>query len=119
MATPFVSHVEWTVTDLDRAAAFLEGLFGWRFQVFSRHYRLYTPAQGVCVGLMAAAEVRPGRSPMVHVQVADLDAALARAGALGGRVLTGRTEIPDYGWYAQVLDPDGNIVGLFQAPPGG
>ncbi len=111
-----MSHVEWVVTDLDRAVAFLSGLFGWRFQVFSRHYRLYTPERGVCVGLMEAADVSPGYSPMVYVQVADLDATLARAEALGGRIRTARVEIADYGEYAQVLDPDGNLIGLFQGP---
>lgn len=112
-----VSHVEWLVSDLDRALAFYQGLFGWRFEVWSTHYRLYTPPNGCCVGLMESTRPRRGDSPLVHVQVEDLGAALARAIALGGRVRTEITPIPGYGSYAHVLDPDGNQVGLFSALP--
>ncbi|MDX1654275.1 MAG: VOC family protein [Candidatus Competibacteraceae bacterium] len=109
-----VSHVEWFVTDLARAEAFFTALLGWRFEAFSRHYRLYTPEQGPCVGLMEVETVYGGRSPMVYIQVADLDALLERAVELGAVVATARREIPDYGSYAQLRDPDGNLLGLFQ-----
>lgn len=116
MGLPHVSHVEWCVTDLARSEAFLTGLFGWRFAIHSRHYRLYVPPQGTCVGLLEVAKVRPCRSTLIHIQVDNVDAYLAHACQLGGSVDTPRTEIPGHGWYAQVLDPDGNVVGLFQAP---
>lgn len=116
MTVPRVSHVEWYVTDLARAEAFLSGLFGWRFEPYSRHYRLHTPAEGgVCVGLMEVEKVRPCRSTLVHVQVDDIESYLQRALQFGGRIDTPKTVIPHYGWYAHVLDPDGNVVGLFQA----
>ncbi len=112
---PRVSHVEWLVTDLERAEAFLGALFGWRFEPFGSRYRLYTPPGGTCVGLMQVARATPAGSPLVHVEVEDIDDALARGEALGAPLLTPRTEIPGYGWYAQLGDPDGNMVGLFQA----
>lgn len=112
---PHVSHVEWHVSDVDRSATFFSELFGWRFERFSRHYRLYAPANGVRVGLMEVSEVPRCEAAQAHVQVGNIDTCLKRAGRLGGREVTPRTEIPDYGWYAHIADPDGNLVGLFQA----
>lgn len=112
--TPRVSHIEWFVTDLARSEAFLSGLFGWQFAAFSTHYRLYTPADGgTCVGLMQVATVQAGEYALAHIEVDDLELYLARAAALGAVLKTAPTLIPGYGRYAQVLDPDGHAVGLF------
>ncbi|MFO1351326.1 MAG: VOC family protein [Gammaproteobacteria bacterium] len=112
---PHVSHVEWRVTDLDRSIAFFEALFGWRFARHSTHYRIAFPDQGPAVGLLETREVRPSDSTLIHIRVDDLDAYLRRARGLGAPLATPRTAVPGHGWYAQVVDPDGNIVGLFEA----
>lgn len=112
---PRVSHVEWCCRDLERARVFLEGLFGWRFEPYGVHYLLYTPAEGACVGLLQRDSVEPGQSPLAFIEVVDINATLSVAVDLGGHVLEGRTEIPGYGCYAKLTDPDGNIVGLFEA----
>ncbi|NJN45515.1 MAG: VOC family protein [Candidatus Competibacteraceae bacterium] len=114
MAVPTVSHIEWFVTDLDRSVAFLTDLFGWQFVVFSEHYRLYTPESGPRVGLMEVAVGNPCEATLPYVTVDDIELYLQRAEQLGGRVVTGRSEIRNYGWYAQIADPDGNRIGLFQ-----
>lgn len=112
--TPHISHIEWLVSHLDRSTEFLHALFGWQFAVYSTHYRLYQPEQGVAVGLLETEHRRPGDSPMVHVQVADLDAVLRQAQTLGARVVAERTAVPGHGWYAQFEDHDGNRIGLFE-----
>lgn len=118
---PRVSHVEWCVSDPERAEALLSGLFGWRFGRIGRRYRLYVPADGgTCVGLLACERPRPGDGPLVHVEVDDLDAVLARALALGARAHVPPTAVPGHGRYAQVLDADGHVIGLFErAAPAG
>jgi uncharacterized protein len=113
--TPYVSHIEWQVSDLERSVAFLEDLFGWRFERYSTHYRLYQPEQGVAVGLLETADRQLGLSPMVHIRVAGLDSMLDHARALGARVVVARTAVPGHGWYAQFEDHDGNLIGLFEA----
>ncbi len=113
---PFVSHVEWRVTGLERAAALLEGLFGWRFALHSRHYRLYVPeGGGTQVGLHQVETVQPSEAVLVHVQVSEgLEAALARALSFGARAHVAPTLVPGHGRFAQVLDFDGNVIGLFE-----
>ncbi len=112
--TPYISHVEWLVSCLDRSTAFFHALFGWQFAVYSTHYRLYQPKQGVAVGLLETEVRRPGDSPMVHVHVADLDAVLQQAQTLGAKIVAQRTAVPGHGWYAQFEDYDGNRIGLFE-----
>ncbi len=111
---PYVSHVEWYVTDLARSEAFFTQLFGWSFVAFSTHYRLYTPSHGTCVGLMETSQVIPTNTTLIHIYVDNLDYYLAKALVLGATLHTPRTTIPNYGDYAQVRDFDGHIVGLFQ-----
>ena len=115
MMIPRVSHVEWLVSDLERSVAFLHDLFGWHFEFYSTHYRLYQPEHGVAVGLLETEQPQPGGSPMVHVHVDDLDRVLKHAQRLGARVVTERTAVPGHGWYAQLTDHDGNQIGLFEA----
>ena len=55
---------------------------------------------------------RPGVTP--YVQVRNLDAALARAVELGGRLVAEPFDIPDGPTLAAVDDPEGNPLVLVQ-----
>ncbi|HTJ26455.1 MAG TPA: VOC family protein [Candidatus Limnocylindria bacterium] len=51
---------------------------------------------------------------VVYLYVHDsLDGALSRVAAAGGRVETGKTALaPGMGWFARIIDSEGNRVGL-------
>ena len=55
----------------------------------------------------------PG-SVLVYVDVADVDAIIARARELGAPVYLDKTEIPTVGWMAIFGDPGGNRIGVMQ-----
>lgn len=116
MSAPHISHVEWLVTDLTRSVTFLHGLFGWQFHYHSTHYRLYTPdnQQAAAVGLLQVATVEPSTGVMVHVQIPDLEQSIATALQLGAKLITAPTHVAGHGRYAQVSDPDGHLIGLFE-----
>ncbi len=111
----FVSHVEWCCRDLEIIANFFQGLFGWEFKTFSNNYLLCTPEQGPAVGLMRRERVTHGDACLAFVTVDNIEAHCQRAAALGGSVYVEKTAIVGYGWYAQIKDPEGNIVGLFES----
>ena len=98
---------------LDRAMLDTEDLGGDTMAVFAHE----KPGAGGCLVL------RPGQSrpaaggTLVYLDCApSVDAALARAQAAGGRVVTPRTLIaPGIGYFAHVEDLDGNLVGLHAA----
>lgn len=113
---PMVSHAEWCCRDLDKSVQFFSDLFGWSFKRFSQNYALYTPPQeGVAVGLMQREDFTPGNGCMVFIQVKQIETFLNLGIGLGGKLIVPKTEISEYGNYAQLTDLDGNIVGLFEA----
>ncbi|MGA9751403.1 MAG: VOC family protein [Acidobacteriota bacterium] len=109
-----VCHVEWSCTDLERTKAFLWGLFGWEFEPFGEDYLLFTAPEGPDVGIQRVAEVGPGDSPTVYVEVPSVATCSQQAEELGGEVVTPKAEIPGVGWFSRVKDPDGNVIGLFE-----
>lgn len=115
MAVNSFCYVEWMVSDLERARRFYEGMFGWKFEGVGDNYLMFETPQGFGGGLQTEPVVTPGNSPVVYVHVEAIEPALARARDLGGGVHRGRTDIPGYGWYALLTDPDGNLVGLYES----
>lgn len=101
------------------AAVFYEKVVGWRANpmpgsetlVFARQ------ADGEAVDLASVGMAPPG-SPSTwgtFVAVARVDDAVARAAALGGQVLHGRTEIPGVGAFAVLQDPGEAVFFVFEA----
>jgi predicted enzyme related to lactoylglutathione lyase len=110
----FVSHVEWCCRDIETTAKFFQSLFDWQFKPFGNNYLLCNPAQGPAVGLLRTATATPGDSCLVFVTVDNIEKYSQQAATLGGSVYVEKTAIPDYGWYAQIKEPQGNIVGMFE-----
>src|SRR2546430_5983053 len=50
-----------------------------------------------------------------HFSVVNIDQSLAKATNLGAKVVKGKEEIPNIGWFAVLQDPDNNAFALFQA----
>ncbi len=109
-----IAHIEWTVLGLDRCKVFYMGMFGWEFSSMGTDYLINFSSDGPSFGLMKTRkEATPG-FPVVYLEVDDLKKYLERVKELGGKVSEDTGYIPDKGYYAHVIDPDGNMVGLFQ-----
>jgi len=54
---------------------------------------------------------------LIYVYTNDIDASLAQAESLGGKILQPKTEIPHIGWFAFFSDPSGNRIALFTNMP--
>jgi predicted enzyme related to lactoylglutathione lyase len=97
-----------------RAARFYAGLFGWTVGASTPSgLGFHTP--GGLAGVFRVGEPSTA-GPEIYVRVARLEPALARAVELGGVALVRPGPAPDGGRVAQVLDPEGNRIGLFEAP---
>lgn len=83
-------------------------------------YTLFREDGEAVAGLMAppGAEV-PAPMWFTYLAVADVDASVARVGALGGKVLRAPFDVPNVGRIAVVADPGGAAVGLYQAAGAG
>jgi predicted enzyme related to lactoylglutathione lyase len=54
------------------------------------------------------------QSVLVYVNVADVDATIARARKLGAVILMDKMEIPGVGWMTIIGDPGGNRIAAMQ-----
>ncbi|MHA7222177.1 VOC family protein [Arthrobacter sp. RHLT1-20] len=126
-----VVHFEIPADDEERAGKFYSEAFGWEVSPMpeiSYSMMMTTPTDET--GMPAEAGsinggmfVREGelRSPVIMVDVADIDAALEKIGSLGGSTVQAKQAVMDMGFAAYFRDPEGNILGLWQnaAPAGG
>lgn len=113
----FVWH-EHLAPDPKAAIAFYTESVGWRTQPFGEDgsYTMWVSGQGPLGGVMALPPEAAGApaSWLGHVQVADVDAAVARATELGGKVCNPPTDVPTVGRFAVVADPQGAMISLFK-----
>lgn len=63
-----------------------------------------------------AQRVMPG-SVLVYIDLADVDAVIARAKELGAPIFLDKMEIPTVGWMAIFGDPGGNRIAVMQPMP--
>jgi predicted enzyme related to lactoylglutathione lyase len=97
---------------LDRPMRGTEDLGGDAMAVFAHE----KPGAGGCIVHRPVHAGGKGGTVVYLDCAPSVDAALARAQAAGGKVVVGRTLIaPGIGYFAQVQDLDGNLVGLHAA----
>lgn len=119
------------VPDLEGAVRFYRQLCGWTFQVTPdvEDFAFFRdPRQPVGVGLVAGARARLLRELTPYAATPDLAAAVEIARAAGANVGPDGTRSsgaelrvapsrgPDGGRFAVLQTPDGNPIGLFEAP---
>lgn len=114
------SHIEIPADDTQRARRFYQDLFGWTFtDTEYGDYALFTTPGGesaVGGGLGKRGESAP-LATRTYVDVDSIDAALAKTEGLGGRVVQGKDEVPGVGWWAVIVDTEGNELALFENVP--
>jgi len=109
-----VTHFEILGRDGKRLQEFYASLFGWKIDASNpMQYGLVGPEPGGIGGGIAQSPTTPRVT--FYVEVADLGAALKRAGDLGGKTLMEPQDVPGGPRIAMFADPDGNAIGLVQA----
>ena len=106
-------------TDLERAVKFYEAVLGIKLiqeNMLGARMAIFPAKAGEATGAIMAREgVTPGTTgSTIYLKAGnDLSAALARVGTAGGKVLFPKTFIKEgFGYFAILLDSEGNSVGL-------
>ena len=119
MAGKFV-WFDLNTTDVQGAISFYTKVVGWETEEWSgMPYTMFKPADGPPIGgvneLHADAAARGVPSHWLgHVAVPDVDEAVAKVLAGGGRVLSPVVDVPTVGRMATVGDPWGAVFSVFQ-----
>jgi predicted enzyme related to lactoylglutathione lyase len=119
-----VIHFEIHADNPERAAEFYRGLFGWqltRWEGPMDYWIVVTGPDGtpgINGGLLRRPHPLTGNDGVIAyvctVEVANLDAAFAKALELGGAAALSKMPVPGVGWLAYVKDTEGNVLGLMQ-----
>jgi hypothetical protein len=114
MPNPVV-HFEILGRDGPALQSFYAELFGWKVDASNPLHYGTVEAQGRGIGGgIAPTDLMVGHVT-VYVEVNDLDAYLAKAEALGGRIMMPPTEVPGGPAVALFADTEGHTIGLVKA----
>jgi predicted enzyme related to lactoylglutathione lyase len=115
MADARVIHFEIVGKDGKALQAYYSELLGWKLNTDAPGgYGMTDPAStGLVVGIGSTPDGSAGHVTG-YVKVADIDATLARAVKLGGRVIMPKFSPGGGATLALVADPEGHVLGLTQ-----
>ncbi|MCK6505852.1 VOC family protein [Myxococcota bacterium] len=121
-------HLEGRITwrelmfrDLDANVAFYTQLFGWTVHeepMPDGVYRIFKAGEKMVAGLLP---IGPGMEQvppcwMAYVKVGDVADTAERVRAAGGQVLAGPQQIPGWGSFLVLADPQGGVINAFDFP---
>jgi predicted enzyme related to lactoylglutathione lyase len=126
-----VVHFEMPFDDRDRMAKFYESAFGWQAQKLGPDMNNYvvvlttaseangTPKRPGAIngGFYPKKSDYPQQYPSVVIAVEDIQGAMKKVEAAGGKVLGEPVEIPGIGPYVAFTDTEGNRVSILQPLP--
>jgi uncharacterized protein len=109
-------HVDIPVKDKERARAFYGEVFGWSFQeVPEMDYTLFTtPGKTVGGGLFTPGEQSPDKV-VNYLLVTSIEESAKKVESFGGKTVSPKIEIPGHGWFMHVLDPEGNLLAMWES----
>jgi predicted enzyme related to lactoylglutathione lyase len=119
-----IIHFEIPADDPEKLAGFYTDLFDWKIEKLpgeAEYWSISTvavddkgrPVEPGVNGGMTRRQV-PQQTPINYVSIESLDESLARAKALGATIVVEKMAVPGMGWFAQLIDPQGNPFAVFE-----
>jgi predicted enzyme related to lactoylglutathione lyase len=125
-----VVHFEMPYDDRERMAKFYQNAFGWQTRMLGAEMGDYVVATttesdesgpkkpgAINGGFFPKKPDWPAQHPSVVIAVDDIQAAMKKVAAAGGKVLGEPLAIPGVGQYVAVFDTEGNRVSMLQPLP--
>jgi len=106
-----IDYVEIPVTDLAKARAFFEALFGWEFQVWGDEYMSFNDGR-LDGGLRLASEGAPATGVLLVFYSENLERDVERIQELGGKISQGVFSFPG-GRRFHFIDPAGTEFAMW------
>jgi predicted enzyme related to lactoylglutathione lyase len=113
-----VQWLEIATHDIERAKTFYEKVFGLHFQfVEMPDSKMYMFGESEKIGsggsLVKSDDSKPSSDgTVVYFSSEDLANELARVQDAGGKIIVPKTDIGEFGFFAHIIDTEGNKIGL-------
>jgi predicted enzyme related to lactoylglutathione lyase len=116
---PTIVHLDIATDNPQRARAFYESLFGWKFEIppgMDDYYLFETTDQdgNVSVGGGLGLRGDPSQKITTYIGVDDIDEYGKNVERLGGKVVSPKMPVPGWGYLSICTDTEGNPFGLWQ-----
>lgn len=114
-----VIHFEIPAADPERASAFYQKVFGWKFDKWAgpmEYWMVTTGADGkprINGGMLRKSGLVSVTTNTIDVE--SVDAAIATVMKAGGKLTMPKSPIPGVGYFAYCEDTEGNVFGVMQA----
>jgi predicted enzyme related to lactoylglutathione lyase len=125
-----VSHFEIAADDPEQLVTFYTQLFDWKVEKFDMpggmaYWSVSTvptndqgmPTQPGAINGGIFKKQAPDQKGVNYVTVESVDEYTNKAKSLGATVLMDKMPVPQMGWFTQVMDPQGNVFGIWQDDP--
>ena len=116
---PTIVHFDLPADDPERAKAFYEKLFDWKFEFLPipvPYYLIETTDlngnPGIRGGMTKKVESEEQISQFIGVE--SIDEYIEKVVELGGKILLPKTPVPAWGYLAVCFDTENNIFGLLE-----
>jgi len=119
-----VVHFEVPFDDADRASSFYRDVFDWQLQSMPEmNYTIVStgpvrdegmPAEPGYIGGGMMQRQAPVNTPVITLEVDDIDATLAAVEKHGGAAVGEKLQVGEMGFAAYFNDSEGNLMGLWQ-----
>ncbi|GAA1995666.1 VOC family protein [Microbacterium ulmi] len=115
MAHGDITHIDIPVSDLVKGAQFYSTLFGWQIAEVPGYegYPMWQAPNKISGGGLAPRS-EGFTQPRSYVEVDSIDDTIATAVEAGARVALEKQPISPTSWWAVIVDPDGNEIGLYE-----
>ncbi len=115
-----IGWLEIATTNLERAKIFYEKVFGLEFQFINMPgSKMYVfgagdlNAAGAAGCLMQSEDYKPSTDgTVVYFSCEDVSVELERVEQAGGKIIVPKTDIGEFGFFAHIIDTEGNKIGL-------
>jgi len=120
-----VVHFEVPYDDLERAKKFYIDVFGWKIQSMPEmNYNIVHTVdvdeqqmpkdKGAINGGMYKRDDLSAKGPVIVISVQSIDESIKKIEKVGGKVFKSKVSVGQMGFYAQIIDTEGNIIGLWE-----
>ena len=115
-----IVHFEIPADDPQALAEFYRQLFGWKIEKQPgpmEYWLLGTAPEGEGVNGGMYRREKPDQVPVNYIGVESVDEFSQKVERLGGQIVVPKQAVPQMGYWAMALDPQGNVFALWESDP--